>query len=723
MNKRIRKSVVLQHDSSDCGVACLLSVIKYYKGNATLEQLRESSGTSTQGTTLLGMYQAANSLGFDSQGCEADLQAIKEHGRPVILHVHTSKRTEHYVVCFSYENNRFVIGDPAKGLVLLSESELSDIWVSRKCLTLTPNNTFITSKQINRSKTKWLKQLIRDDIQILAISTLLGIIVSILGMSVSVFSQKLIDNIIPHQSKQHLVLGILAVFFLLIFRNIFTGLRQFLLLRQSKDFNIRIVDIFYSALLYLPKPFFDTRKIGELVARLNDTSRIQRVISQISGNVIIDILFAIVSFAFLFFYSAKAGFIALTVLPIYFVLIYRNNKVIINTQKQVMMSYALSESNYISTIQGINEIKNSNRQALFGAQNKMIYSNFQDKVYILGKINVKLSVISGVASSVFLLLILLITSLDVKNSNLMIGELMAILSISTMLLPSVSNLALISIPINEAKIAFDRMFDFANISPEKTEGENIKDINSIEIKNIAFRFVGRSQILNNISLELNKGEIISLIGESGSGKSTIAQILQRFYPTEKGEIIINQSINFKQLSTKSWRSHIEIVPQEIHLFNGTVVENIALSEQIDINHIISFCKQMGFHGFIQTLPQAYFTVIGEEGINLSGGQKQMVAFIRALYRNPKFLILDEATSAMDREMENFFLQVLEKIKTNTIILLITHRIKPTLISNRIYVLESGKIVTNGSPQYLLQSDNFFSRLMKDYSGLLYQSTI
>ena len=269
--KNIKQSFIIQNDQSDCGVACLLSLTNYYSGTITLEKLRELSGTTKQGTTLLGLYQAANQIGFDAEGNEAGIKSLIEHGEPVILHVLMNQRLQHFVICYGYEEDHFIIGDPGKGIQNYSKKELEKIWVSRTCLTLKP----------------------------------------------------------------------------------------------SKNFNNRIINFFYGSLLFLPKSFFDTRRIGELVARLNDITRIQRVITEIAGSIIIDSLMALISLTFIFIYSREAGIIVTVTLPFYFLLIYRYNHIIITSQKEVMVAYAHSESNYISTMQGVAAIKNLNKQNFF----------------------------------------------------------------------------------------------------------------------------------------------------------------------------------------------------------------------------------------------------------------------------------------------------------------------------------------------------------------------
>lgn len=715
--KLIKKNFELQHDQSDCGVACLKSVVRYYGGDISLEKLRELSGTSKQGTTLLGLYKVANQIGFTADGNEADIQAVIDHGKPLILHVTIDNRLQHYVICYAFENEKFVIGDPAKGIVYYSIEELDKIWISKACLTLEPDESFQKAENIKASKKKWFHDLIKEDKEVLAISIAVGMVISILGMVMAVFSQKLIDNILPSKDLQKLVLSIILVAFLLIVRTGFMAIRQFLLITQSKQFNNRIIDSFYNALLYLPKSFFDTRKIGELIARLNDTTRIQRVITQIAGNYIIDGLIAVTSITFLFFYSWQTGLIAILSMPVYFFLIYRFNKKIITSQKEVMAAYAYSEGNYVSTMSGISEIKNFNKQSFFADLNKSIYGNFQDKVFNLGRINVHLSFVAGFTGVVFLSLVLIYNSWLVYSDKMLVGGLMAVLGIASTLLPSISNLALIAIPLNEAKVAFNRMYEFTSITSENSDQKepNEIQIEDIEIKDLSFRFSGRKRILENVNISIKKGELISIIGESGSGKTTLGYILQKFYKPESGNIIVNKHISLQDVNTNSWRNILGVVPQEIHIFNGTVLDNICLGDtQKEAEDILKFLYEFGFEKYIVGFPQGCLTVLGEEGINISGGQKQIIALARALYRKPQVLILDEATAAMDRDTESFTIDLLNKLKKDVAVFYISHRLHVLKkISDRIYILKDGKIQNTGTHQELLASENMYSNYLKD----------
>lgn len=259
--KQLEKSFVLQHDQSDCGVACLLSIIQFYKGSNSLEKIRELSGTTKQGTTLLGLYQSANQLGFTAQGNSADIQALIDHKEALILHVLIDNKLQHYVVCYGFENDKFIIGDPAKGIVFYSKEELDKIWVSKNCLTLTPNENFLKEDINVKNKRNWFISLIKDDSKLLVSSIVLGIGISSLGMAMAVFSQKLIDDILPSKNINKLITGIILVAFLLFVRVVFSALRDYLLIRQNKDFSNRIIDRFYSSLLKLPIPFLILEKL------------------------------------------------------------------------------------------------------------------------------------------------------------------------------------------------------------------------------------------------------------------------------------------------------------------------------------------------------------------------------------------------------------------------------------------------------------------------------
>lgn len=709
MKKQIIQSFVRQHDQSDCGVACLLSIIKFYDGESTFENLRALSGTSKQGTTFLGLLQAARQIGFEADGLEAEnIENLKELNGPAVLHIHVDERFQHYVVFYGFEGEKVIIGDPGKGVILLTKEELASLWQSRALLKLELTVEFEKIEKNSLKKGKWIIALIKQDLNLLLVSVFLGVVMALLSLSTAIFSQKLIDDILPMHETRELVVSLCLLAVLLLTRAGIGFLRGFLLVTQARDFNNRITASFFSSLLHLPKTFFDTRKTGDMIARMNDTRRIQTVISTLSGSIVIDLLVLLISLGFLATYSWVIALFMLLAIPAYFVLICLYNNLIGRKQREVMTGYANAESNYVDTMQGVAAIKSANNELFFERVNRLIYGFFQDSVFALGKLSLRFGWWSEIMSVLFTLGSFSLASWLVLENRLQLGELVAVLSMAGGIVSSLTRLVITTIQVQEAKIAFDRMYEFISIRPEyenvKPE-EFVESIEHLHVSMLSFRFPGRKQILRNISLEVRKGEVIALLGESGGGKSTIIQLLQKFYIPEEGEILVNGK-SLRNLDTLSFRRHIGVVPQELKIFNGSIIYNIVLSDSSeDIQKAMQYCQSSGIGSYFESLPQGYLTLVGEEGINLSGGQKQLVALARALWRKPSLLLLDEATAALDRKTECFVLQIIEKNKKDTAIILVTHKFSNTLNANRVYVLEDGNITMQGKPEDVAKNKN------------------
>lgn len=729
---------IRQQDQTDCGVACLASMVRYFGGEVSLERLRALSGSSKQGTTLLGLCQAAQQLGLEAEGFEVEsIQTLYELPHPVILHVLIDEKLEHYVVASpnparhtvpalrgsdpngGAKKGLFTIGDPAKGVVEMNESELEAIWKSKVLLQLAPTERFQKNAATAQQKLRWLKSLIAEELPILVIAAVLGVVVSVLGLGMSLFSQKLIDEILPNQNTEKLVIGLVLLGLLLLARSGMSYLRALFLLRQAQSFNNRVAGSFYEKLIRLPKSFFDTRKTGDLIARMHDTRRIQSVIASLAGNVLIDALVVIISAVFVFVYSVEVGAITLLCLPFFGWLVWRYHGRIMHHQQALMAGYARVESEYVDTITGIGAIKAAGREDFFTKTTQAIYQSFQQKSYNLGLLGTRYGIWAEVFGVLMTVAMLSVLSVLVLQKELKVGEMMAVIGVASGMIGAVGRLATLNIQLQEARIAFDRMYEFTSLESEissHTHSATIPNTNldespfifeSLVIQNLSFRFAGRSALLKNISLELHKGEMIALLGESGHGKSTLMQILQKFYDWEEGEIRINGE-DFRGINTHLWRQNIGVVPQEIKIFNGTLLENIVLGEIIQPKEVIQFCQALGLGRFFEQLPQSYLTLVGEEGVNLSGGQKQLVALARALWQKPQLLLLDEATASMDKNTERFVLQLLQRLSNEISIFLITHKVQTARQAGRVYIIENGCIGHSGTPDSLLQSSNLYS---------------
>lgn len=721
MNARIKESLVRQHDQFDCGAACLASVTRYHGGTSKIETLRALSGTSSDGTTLLGLCEAARKIGFDAEGLEAEsVQNLADITAPAILHVLMDGKLHHYVVFYGFDKQgKALIGDPAKGIVLYDQAKLDEIWKTRYLLRLTPNMSFLRANSERTEKYKWIYTLITEDITILIASVFLGVITAVLGLSTAIFSQKLIDNILPSGNQERLMVSLVFVFILLLSRSAVAYLRNYFTVLQATNFSNRIIQLFYAKLLRLPKSFYDTRKVGELIARMNDTRRIQNSLSIIAGTLVIDILLVLVSTIFVFAYSLSLGFTVIVSIPFYFLLVYAFNKRIIAAQRDAMSGFALTESHFIDAIQGIATIKLFNREPFFEKSGRSVYGHFQSKVLNLGKLNILFTLFSEIIGVVFIVLFFGLSAWFVVSRDLQVGEMVALLSMAGGIIPAINRIVMANFQIQESRVTFDRMYEFTSMKSESEAEESgvhesemgpirqpapdVLDlpgaIHGLEIKvqNLSFRFPGRKQILRDVSMDLKTGELAVLLGESGSGKSTLMNVLERFYRPEKGRIEVNGT-DLSGVAVADWRSLLGVVPQEVKIFNGSLLYNLTLSDDpVAHEEAIRFSTNMGFHKYFDSLPQSYFTIVGEEGINLSGGQKQLIAFARALFRKPRILFLDEPTAAMDRLTEGFVMDALLSLRKEMAILLITHKVAAAFKADMVYILEGGTVVHCGHP--------------------------
>jgi ATP-binding cassette subfamily B protein len=719
--QRLNKTHVVQQDSSDCGIACLKSVLRYFESDASFEILRNLSGTTAQGTSMMGLFQASQNLGLSVEGFMASIEQLKVCKDICILHVIVAQQRQHFIVLYGYDEveNCFWIGDPSEAQVKKMQADhLESIWQTKSLLLIKPSQALLKSQAVQMNKIHWLIMLLIEDKNLLIFSLFFGFIIATLGLSTAIFSQQLIDNIIPVGNAPRLIAGLLLLLLLLLVKLAFSYVRSLMLIKQGRDFNIRTLDFFFTSLLSLTKSFFDNRKTGDLIARMNDTQRIQRTISSLVSQTSIDISLGLVALIALTIYNWKIGIINLIWFPLFIWVFRMFRPKIIAEQKESMKHYSLTESQFIDSIQGIGEIKRKNKQNSFFQITKRTYQHLHQIGHDLAITNTQYKLAIEFLSSLFLILTFAWSSFFVVNEAMTIGSMIAILQFLGMITSATISIAQLTINLEEAYIAFDRMYEFSSLNKEydeETEAVKMKIPAFLELslENISFRFPGRPALLEGINLNVKKGESVAVLGESGCGKSTLLQILQKFYQIESGVIKVNK-INLDIIGFEDWRSKIGVVPQEIKLFNGTLLDNIFLGEPlIDHAKIESFFKDHGFDQFFQKFPNGYATMLGESGVNISGGQKQLLGLARALVHSPEVLLLDEPTSALDRNTEKFVLSLLHNLKPKMGIILLTHQLVIAKKMDRIYIIENGTITKQGNHEQLLQSGNLYSHSWAD----------
>jgi ATP-binding cassette subfamily B protein len=692
----LHKTFVRQQAVNDCGVACLQSIIQFHGGSVSLEDLRAYSGTTVDGSSLLGLYQAASQVGFDAEGLEAgSINDLRSLDGPAILAVLIQANVKHYIVYYGMREEKIMIGDPAKGVQYFSVDELDQIWTDRELLSLTPNDNFVKTKAERSKQLRYLFSFLRPELSLLAISLGLGLVTAALELSSAIFSQRLIDKILPEHNTKKLVLSIIFLCVLLLVRVALGFVRGFYLIEQSKQFNLRIVGHFYRSLLNLPKSFFDSRRTGELVARMNDTTKVNAAVRLLFGNLVISYFLLSISILLIAAYSLLLAGIVVAFLGAYVLTLLKFNGSIASSQREVMIQYAHAEANYVDSIQGVATIKSMQSENRFINLSDQIYGNVQQSLVKLGKTNNVYLLVAEILAAFFLTSVFILGSLMVLNQDLKIGEMVAIIAISINIGPLATRILVANVEVQEAKAALERMVDIVQ-RPGELEARADSALQSfdkliLKVENLAFRFNGCDTLLNNISFTVCEGEIISIKGKSGGGKSTLLQILQGFYQAEEGQITLNNTA-LQDLSLKNLRSIVVPVSQEVKIFNGTILENITLngSEVYNLG-AIQHLVEVGLHEYFEQFPNGYLTLVGEEGIKLSGGQKQVLGLARALVRRPKLLLLDESTAALDSETEELIVNTLQYVRRNAAIIFVSHRMNIIEIADRAYELENGAL--------------------------------
>lgn len=683
MNKVLRhidKTFVKQDNVFDCGVAALRSVIRYYGGEVSPEQLRLMSGTDYKGTTLLGLYQCAIYFGLLPDGVSINVNSIGVAKAPFIIHATLDNGLSHFMVYYGAGSSvalmahQHLLGDPAVGLIRISTEQLKSIWQSGAALIVNPGTEFVDRRVYEAKRRKWLMAAIKAHQHLLVTVLLLSFLITVLGLSLTLFSQKLIDNLLPKHNLRNLALGLVFLFIVLLVRNLLSFIRTYFLGRYSFEFQESFTGNFITGLFNKPPLFFMQFTTGEIVSRLSDAMKIQKVIVYFSAVLIIDIFFVFVALIYLANISVLIAAIVLLFIPFSVILARNYSGPIYKANKKIITEYNRTENQFIEFLNGNPVIREFNREDHFVLNLKNTFSRFLKEGYGLNFKANRYQLLTDFINAFFYISILSVASYLVFNKTLTIGKLIAVFSIQASLALSFQRLSQSLIVILEGSASADKMFnliDSANHADVKVPMRS-GNLSAIQIQKLSFRFPGRKLIFNGISLAIKKGEILGITGRSGSGKSLLLQLIMGYFKAESGNIIFSlDGVDYDIFL--DWRPLIGHVPQEVFIFTGTILENISLDNN-DCNRelVKNLCWELGFDERILTLPMGYDTIVGKNHFHLSGGQKQMIGIARALFKKPQLLLLDEATSAMDNNLEGNVKCKMHKIKNEIAIIWVTH---------------------------------------------------
>lgn len=737
----MRYTYVKQQDSTDCAAACLAMVCLHYKKETTITRLRDRMGTDLKGTNMIGLSKCADELGFTSQAVRVDREGfLSKYTLPAILNVTTKEGLSHFVVLFKITKKHVIIGDPAKDLIRMEVDEFYKNFTG-VMLILKPNSSFEGGKIKGDKIFERFVSLILPQKKLFIYSIIASVILTILGIVSSMFNKILMDEILPYRLKNTLLLVLIIFTIIAVTQVIVEFIRQWMMLYLSQKIDIPLMLGYFKHIYRLPMKFFATRKTGDIITRFSDAFTIKDIFTNIALTLIMDIAMALVTGVILFKMNVTLFVIILfmTIISILLVFIFKQPYKKINEEQMqqgsVLNSQIIEGLRAVETIKGNaneeTELENIEREYIkslrIGMKEGML-SNIQGSV-------------SNLISTAGNLVLMYFGIMQVINNDITLGSMMAFMTMSGYFMDPIGRLVSLQMDIQEANISMKRMTEILDYEQEqsgysKTDDSGVPSLEvqkndmdmskvfqkidtihgDIEIRNVTFRYGNRAPVLKNLSFTIPKGKKVALVGASGSGKSTMAKLLLKYYEPEEGEILIN-GVDIRDYENHSLRRAISYVPQTIELFSKSIYDNIRISRMnATMEEVVNAAKAADAHEFIKKLPMQYYTYLEEAGNGLSGGEKQRIALARAFLKENGFYILDESTSNLDFGTENIIFDMIYNKFKNKSMLIIAHRLATVKLCDEIIVMDKGEIVEKGTHDELLKMRGQYYRLWEMQQG-------
>lgn len=716
-----------QPDFKDCGPTCLRIISKFYGKNLALQQIRNLSETTREGSSLLGLSDAAEKLGFRSLGVQIDFKTLcKEVPFPCIVHWNN----QHFVVVYKTDKSERVhISDPSYGLITYSKQEFIKQWIGENAdenteegiallLETTPEffqNEFeepekktsfsFLSKYVFKYKTLVFQ---------LSIGLLAG---SLLSLILPFLTQSIVDVGIQNQDLNFIYLVLLAQIMLFIGRMGIEVIRSWILLHLSTRINISIISDFFIKLMKLPISFFDTRMTGDIMQRINDHTRIEQLLTNSSLNTLFSLVNLIIYSIILLFYDYRLFLVFFmgAVLYVGWISFFLKKRKELDYKRFSQISQ--EQSKVIELVNGMQEIKMHNAEK----QKRWGWEFLQVKLFKLRIKSLSLeqwqSVGGNFINQMKDILVSFLSAKLVLSGNLTLGMMLSVQYIIGQLNSPLMQLVDFIRQYQDAKISLERLGEIHDKEDEENTNEQyVSEIpqSDIVIKDVSFRYIGSDQfVFENLKLTIPYQKTTAIVGASGSGKTTLLKLLMKFYEPNNGEINIGNT-HLKNISPRFWRDNCGVVMQDGYVFNDTIAENIAVGEDyIDKIKLRKAVDIANIQDFVESLPLSYNTKIGNEGVGVSGGQRQRLFIARAVYKSPKYIFFDEATSALDANNEKVIMENLEQFFKGKTAIVIAHRLSTVKHADKIIVLDKGKVVEEGNHAQLVAMKGEYYRLVKN----------
>ncbi|WP_019498846.1 peptidase domain-containing ABC transporter [Pseudanabaena sp. PCC 6802] len=692
---------VLQHSEEDCGAACLATISKYYGRNFSISHIREAVGTGQLGTTLLGLIQGSETLGFNSRGVKADpqiLDRMKELPLPAIIHW----QGNHYVVFYGQRGQNYVIADPAVGILYLSRKELLAGWTHGVTLLLEPDPIRFTEKEDDAIASFWrFLNPVWSYRSILGEALLINLILGLLSLALPFLIQILTDDVLVRGDRQLLV-GIVAAVGVMQLMSSSLQLVQFNLIAHfAQRLELGLILEFGRKILRLPLSYYESHRSGEIVSRLRDIEEINQLVSQVVVSLPSQLFVAVISLGLMLYYSGKLVAVALAIAAFMTISTIVLMPVLRHRIRRLLVIEAENQGVLVETFKGALTVKTTSAAPQFWEEFQSRFgrlANVTFKTIQIGIINRTFSIfVAGVGN----VILLWFGSHLVISQELSIGQLLAFNTMNANFLVFLNVVVRFVSDFIRANTAVQRLAEVIDSTPE-TQGRApkpwvaIPSDADIACTRLNYHYAGRVNLLTDFSLTIPGGKITALIGRSGCGKSSLAKLIASLYDLQSGNIRIG-IYNLQDIALDCLRQQVVLIPQEPHFWSRSILENFRLgAPHATFEQIVKACQIAEADDFISNLPDKYQTVLGEFGANISGGQRQRLAIARAIVSDPPILILDESTAGLDPASEAQVLDRLLLHRRGKTTVLISHRPRVINRADWLVVLDRGELVLEGT---------------------------
>ena len=716
----MRYTFIKQHDATDCAAACMGMVCLHYRKETTITKLRDLMGTDLKGTNLIGLSKCAEQLGFNCQAVKVDREGfLSRYTLPAIANVITKEGMSHFVVVFRITKKYVIVGDPAKDIERISIDDFYKKFTGAMLL-LKPNSEF-EREEIKGTKLfdRYIKLLLPQK-KLFIYALVASLLVTLLGILSSLFNNIIYDEILPYRQKDVLKI-MLAVFLGISLTSTFVSfVRQWILMHLSIKIDIPLMLGYFEHIYKLPMKFFASRKTGDITTRFSDAFTIKDIFTNIALSLIMDISMALITGVILFQMNPKlfAIIVMMTIISIVLVFIFKQPYKKINEEQ--MQQSSILNSEIIEGLRAVETIKGNANEDIELESIEREYIKSLRISYKEGMLSNVQGIISSVISGAGNLVMLYVGIMQVINNSLTLGSYMAFMTLAGYFMDPIGNLVSLQLSIQEANISMKRLSEIMDYEREQQSERQYQEITQIDgdikLNHVTFGYGNRKPALDDVSFTIEKGQKVALVGASGSGKSTIAKLLLKYYEPQSGDITID-GMDISEYRNDDIRRAVSYVPQNIELFSKSIYDNIRVTRQsATLDDVREAAKAADAHEFIKRLPMQYYTYLEEAGNGLSGGEKQRIALARAFLKENQFYIMDESTSNLDFATENIiFDMIYNKFRKKTM-LIIAHRLATVKNCDKIIVMDKGKIVEQGTHQQLLERKGQYYRLWEMQQG-------